>query len=334
MSVADDDRCAGSSLGLASPTAGAVVAPYGSPSNGSEPLGRGVAALAAASDLVSEANVGVLTEVGGARLSLEVRWVFSGDLPASVLEWLGPFPAAAEQRVDCYLVAPRLPGISLKIRDATLLDVKVAQGGKGILGLRHGGRGRLQTWEKLSFPFDASAPRSIDGSGWVCVEKLRRRRSFTSVTGQAVERPLGDIDSPGCAVELTEVHVGGDVAWTLAFEARGASGELMGDLRATASHLLHDSPPAGVRLGLRDSMSYMRWLRSPEIHRHVSGFPELRQPSGFAAGADGDGIAPAAARPPHIHTVPRGERAVTASGHRSSAVTSSDLDEDRHPRRA
>jgi hypothetical protein len=333
LSVADDDRCAGSSLGLVSPASGAVVASCRSALQDSEPLGRGVAALAGASDPVPQAKVGALTEVGGGRLSLEVRWVFNGGLPAAMIEWLGPFRAAAEERVDCYLVAPRLPGISLKIRDATLLDVKVAQGGAGILGLRHGGRGRLQTWEKLSFPFDATAPRSIDGSRWVSVEKIRRRRSFTSVAGHAVERPLSDIESPGCTVELTEVHVGGDVAWTLAFEARGASSELNGYLRTTTSHLLHDAPPVGVKLGLRESMSYMRWLRSPEIRRHVSGLLGIRRPSGCADGAHADGIKPAVARPPHIHAVPRGESAVDANGHGSSGVASSDRDEDRHPRR-
>jgi len=333
LNVPDDDHGAASSLGLAPPAPGAVAASCRSAPQDREPLRRGVAALAGESDLVSEANVGGLTEAGGARLSLEVRWVFSGGLPAATIDWLGPFPAAAEERVDCYLVAPRLPGISMKIRDATLLDVKVAHGGLGVLGLRHGGRGRLQTWEKLSFPFDATAPRSIDGSRWVSVEKLRRRRSFTSVADQVAERPLSESESPGCTVELTEVHIGGDVAWTLAFEARGASSELNGYLRATAFHLLHDSPPAGIKLGLRQSMSYMRWLRSPEIRRHVSDFPGSLQPSRSADGADADGIKLAVARPPHIHAVSRGERAVNANGHGTSAVAPSDLDARRHPRR-
>jgi hypothetical protein len=114
---------------------------------------------------------------------------------------------------------------------------------------------------------------SIAGSRWVSVEKRRRRRSFTSVAGRTVEKPLSDIEGPGCSVELTEEHVGGDVGWTLAFEALGLSAELAGNLRPTASYLLRHSLLAGVKFDLRGSMSYMGWLRSPNLGGHASGFP-------------------------------------------------------------
>jgi hypothetical protein len=186
-------------------------------------------------DLVPDADVRVGSECRGARVSLEVRWVFSGGLPATVFEWLGPFETALEERVDCYLVDPGAPRISVKVRGAALLDLKVNRGSPGEVALRHGGRGRLELWEKLSFPLDAAAVWSIDGSRWVSVEKRRWRRSFLSVAGQVIERPLSDVESPGCAAELTEVRVGDDVAWTLAFEARGPSAELAGHLRTTVA---------------------------------------------------------------------------------------------------
>jgi hypothetical protein len=208
----------------------------------------------------------------GVRLSLEVRWVFGGGLPSTMVEWLGPFPSAAEEREDRYLIDPHIPTVSLKIRGVTCLDLKISRGSPGELQLAHGGRGRLEFWEKLSFPLGAIALPSIAGSRWVSVEKLRRRRSFTSSAGGSVERSLSDVESPGCSVELTEVHVGGGLAWTLAFEALGPPTELPASLRVTAANLLREPPPGNVKLDLPVSISYIRWLRSPKIGRQASGW--------------------------------------------------------------
>jgi hypothetical protein len=148
----------------ATPSPGLVVASWRSAAVDGEPLEVGVRPDAGAFELVADANVGVVRENGGARLALEVRWVFGGGLPATMVERLGPFPTAAEEREDCYLIQPAIPRTSLKIRGTTLLDLKVNRGSAGALRLRHGGRGRLQVWEKPSFPFDASVPWSVDGS--------------------------------------------------------------------------------------------------------------------------------------------------------------------------
>lgn len=45
---------------------------------------------------------------GGAR-TLEVRWIFPGDLETTVAGWFGRFTAATESREDAYLL-PHLPG--------------------------------------------------------------------------------------------------------------------------------------------------------------------------------------------------------------------------------
>ena len=45
----------------------------------------------------------------GAR-SLEVRWIFPGQLETAVTEWLGRFPAESQSREDTYLVDPRCTG--------------------------------------------------------------------------------------------------------------------------------------------------------------------------------------------------------------------------------
>jgi hypothetical protein len=54
---------------------------------------------------------------GGVR-SLEVRWIFSGQLTAAVARWFARFPAEVESREDTYLVDPPLPRVSVKVRGA------------------------------------------------------------------------------------------------------------------------------------------------------------------------------------------------------------------------
>ena len=45
----------------------------------------------------------------GAR-SLEVRWIFPGQLEAAVAGWFGRFPARTESREDTYLLEPGWAG--------------------------------------------------------------------------------------------------------------------------------------------------------------------------------------------------------------------------------
>src|SRR5207245_8601345 len=40
--------------------------------------------------------------------SLEVRWIFPGQLETAVAEWLERFPAESQSREDTYLVDPQL----------------------------------------------------------------------------------------------------------------------------------------------------------------------------------------------------------------------------------
>ena len=56
--------------------------------------------------------------------SLEVRWIFPGQLENAVAGWFGRFPAGVESREDTYLMEPQLPGLSVKIRGGGALEVK------------------------------------------------------------------------------------------------------------------------------------------------------------------------------------------------------------------
>lgn len=195
--------------------------------------------------------------------TLEVRWICRGDLPAGIIRWLGPFTAQIEQREDRYLVEPWLPDLSLKIRGGSRLDIKVLLAGRGDLPLAGGSRGHLELWEKRTFPLESGAAPPAGAPGWLRVRKLRRRRFFTLAGSRVIEEVPGDGDGPpGCSVELTTVLIGSDVWWTLGLEAAGPSDQLRMNLHLTAASLFRDPVPDGLRLGLTDSVSYVRWLGS------------------------------------------------------------------------
>ena len=71
--------------------------------------------------------------VGEGERSLEVRWIFPGRLETTVTGWFGRFPIGTESREDSYLLHPRLPGLSVKIRGGRALEVKMYHGSLGIL---------------------------------------------------------------------------------------------------------------------------------------------------------------------------------------------------------
>jgi hypothetical protein len=197
--------------------------------------------------------------VGGSR-TLEVRWIRAGPVPEAMFGWLGPFADWIEQREDRYLADPSVPELGVKIKGGIELDLKAFRGSPGELAVPGGGRGLLEVWEKWRFPLDAISLPSVDGSGWFAIRKVRRRRSFHLAEGRLVERPVSEAELPGCSVELTEFDVGGEMWWTLALEAGGDPDALERSLRATAESLFRDPLPDGLRLDLRDSMSYARWL--------------------------------------------------------------------------
>ncbi len=92
---------------------------------------------------------------------LEVRWIFAGQLEAAVTGWFGRFPARMESREDSYLLDPRLRGLSVKVRGGGALEVKVYHGSPGILEVAERARGRMESWQKWSFPSTRSARSAV-----------------------------------------------------------------------------------------------------------------------------------------------------------------------------
>ena len=199
---------------------------------------------------------------GGGAVSLEVRWIHSGRLPGLLVDRLGPFAERVEVREDWYLTDPVLRNVSLKVRGGVRFDVKAFRHSPGQLALPCGIRGRLEVWEKWSFPLADARDPLQPGASWTRVEKARRRRSFGSDDDGLAERPLAHADAPGCSLELTEVTTDGEVWWTLALEAVGELENLHRELQAVAMTFINDPLSARFGLDTTASMSYQQRLRT------------------------------------------------------------------------
>jgi hypothetical protein len=194
----------------------------------------------------------------GAR-SLEVRWIFPGQLDAVVAGWFGRFPAGVDSREDSYLLDPDLRGLSVKVRAGGALEVKVYGGSPGILDVPGRARGRIQSWQKWSFPFSPLLPGGGDPAGWRPVGKRRLITRFSLDSGRSVAGTARPTGQPGCAVELTEVSMVGQVWWSVGFEATGPASLLHSGLEATAELVFALALP-GVEFSMDNSRSYAEWL--------------------------------------------------------------------------
>ena len=192
--------------------------------------------------------------------SLEVRWLFPGQLEAAVAGWFARFPAGTESREDTYLLDPSLPGLSVKIRGGRALEVKAYRGNPGILQVAGRARGLIEAWQKWSFPLSPGSQDGGDPAGWRPVRKRRRISWFSSASRQIAAAAAGLGTKPRCEVELTEVHTRGQDWWTLGFEATGPADLLRSELEATAAQVFTQALPDGVEPGLDESRSYARWL--------------------------------------------------------------------------
>jgi hypothetical protein len=199
--------------------------------------------------------------------SLEVRWIFPGPLGPAVTGWFQRFPARTESRHDSYLLDPQLSGLSVKVRGGGALEVKVYRGSPGILDIP-GVRGRMEAWEKWSFPFSAPSQDRANQAGWRPVLKERRISEFSLTSGQTVAPGPGMNHEPRCAVELTEVRTSGQYWWTLGFEATGPADLLRRELEATAALVFTHPVPGDMEPGPDESRSYAEWLgQMPRIEK-------------------------------------------------------------------
>jgi hypothetical protein len=192
--------------------------------------------------------------------SLEVRWIFPGRLTAAVAGWFARFPARTESRQDAYLLDPRLPGVSVKVRGGGPVEVKVYRGSPGILEVAGRARGRLEAWHKWPLALRPPGPDSWQAAGWRPVRKRRRISRFCLADGQIVARAQQRGHEPGCELELTEIGTSGQDWWTLALEATGPPGLLRSQLQATAAHVFAQALPGSIQPSPDHCRSYLQWL--------------------------------------------------------------------------
>ena len=127
--------------------------------------------------------------------SLEVRWIFPGRLESAVPAWLERFPGEVEVRDDIYLLDPHLRGLSVKVRADTAFEVKMYRGSPGVLEVAGRALGRMESWQKWSFPCDRLGRGDVGQACWIPVHKRRRVSRFSLADRQAA-----------CAVEFTAVR--------------------------------------------------------------------------------------------------------------------------------
>jgi hypothetical protein len=129
--------------------------------------------------------------------SLEVRWIFPGQLDAAVARWFGRFPVRMESREDTYLLDPPLPGLSVKIRGGGALEVKAYRGSPGILEVAGRARGHMESWQKWSFPFSPLSRDDREAASWRPVRKRRRIGCLSRASGQSWQPSRGGAGSHG-----------------------------------------------------------------------------------------------------------------------------------------
>lgn len=193
--------------------------------------------------------------------SLEVRWILPGQLAAGMAGWFGRFPAETITLEDAYLVDPYMPGLSVKVRQRRALEIKVYHGSPGFIEMPGRARGRLESWQKWSFPCDSDSRVGAESVGWRTVRKRRRICRFSRAGGAAVARFPDLGEKAGCSVELAGFRALGEDWWTLGFEAAGQGDAVRDELDAAAALVFARALPDGKELGMDDSMSYARWLR-------------------------------------------------------------------------
>ena len=194
------------------------------------------------------------------RRSLEVRWILPGGLEPAVAGWFGRFPAETASREDAYLLDPDLGALSVKVRADMALEVKVYDGSPGILDVPGRARGRIQSWQKWSFPLSSLTRDRGNPAGWRVIRKERRVAWFRLAGGRIVAGVPAPATEPGCAAELTEFSTDGQTWWSMGFEATGPAGLLHAALRDTAGLVFAQAPPGEVDLSMDCCQSYAQWL--------------------------------------------------------------------------
>jgi hypothetical protein len=180
----------------------------------------------------------------------EVRWIRPGRPGSEIDHWFSRFAQVPETRDDDYLISPRLPGLSIKIRGGASFEVKQHRGVVGALDIAGAAAARIDSWIKRSIPLTGGVDlsRPLEGSAWRRVSKRRQIARF----------PIDASGGPDCSVELTEVEVAGQSWWTLGFEAGGRGA--LGRIKHTAAVVFAEPLPTASEFRAGEACSYADWI--------------------------------------------------------------------------
>ncbi len=168
-----------------------------------------------------------------------------GPLAPEAEAWfasLGP-EVPEETRTDRYLIPTESADLGLKIREGTIqAKQRIATGGARPLAPE--ARGAVEAWRKWTL----GAADVVPENGWVDVIKSRRQKPAVLLARGA-----------RCALELSELEIGGAKWWSVCLEASGESPRARWMvLRESARRWLRAAPA----LPAECSMGYPEWLRS------------------------------------------------------------------------
>ena len=174
----------------------------------------------------------------------EVRWFRRGVLPEALQSWFASLGSdvTPERRTDRYL-SPASDALGVKLRQGQV-EVKQREGFAGRLAMGSA-EADVETWAKWSFLLADRA--EMPDEGWIDVAKVRWQRHVEAGDGV-------------CAVEISEVEVGGDVWNSVCLEAAGPTDEARrAALDAGAEWLATGDAP---ELSAAAAMGYPAWLRA------------------------------------------------------------------------
>jgi hypothetical protein len=167
-----------------------------------------------------------------------------------MLDWFTSTPSHfTEHRTDRYDMAAARDGVGRKKRDTNSLDSKYQILGAQFVPLAPGLTGDVEDWLKISRPLADSETGSRPD--WIDVHKRLYTRRFLLD---------GDLEV-GCEVELAEIEVAGQRAWSLCFETFGSPALRERALRAGIDQFMESTPtPDGVEFDHESCHNYPKWL--------------------------------------------------------------------------
>jgi hypothetical protein len=195
----------------------------------------------------------------------EVRWFYRDHLPLEVEAWFHQGAGMAEQRPSRehhYLRLEDTYALGIKLRGGCI-EIKQRVRRPGVFRFHERVTGIVEHWRKWSFqlaePDGVLSSISVPATSWIAVRKERMLRGYRlTLDKNVVPVSSSEPTREGCELELSEVHVGEQDWWTLAFEAFGEEPILQEQLELVARHVFAATEPPS--LNASQSRGYPDWL--------------------------------------------------------------------------